>query len=222
MLPPVLATAVLVDPLQGSDAALAARVGGGTAPDARVLVLGAGRPGLLSAIAAEGRRVVGIDTSRTVLRRARGALGEATPGIELLISDPRELDVPGAVDAVLVPSLPWRAVVLPRDRIMILSEFASALAGDGRLFLDLEELAPGAAPLPARGVRWDWIDGDLVATCEDAGSASGHDARVTLATFDMANAVDELRAAGFSTIDATRVAGGRDGGRHWIAAGVSA
>lgn len=139
VLPPRLAALRFVDPGPGTDDALAARTAA-TVPGARVLLLGASRPGLVRALRAADLDVVVVDSSRTALRRAQGELGDGTA--LLLAADPRELEIPGGVNAALVTSAVWRAVLLDVDRRHVLRSIEGELRPGGRLLLDLERLPP--------------------------------------------------------------------------------
>jgi SAM-dependent methyltransferase len=194
VLPPRLAALSFVDTASGSDTALAERTAG-AAPGTRVMLLGASRPGLTRALVAAGLEVVVVDSSRTALRRARDEL-EGVGDVLLLAADPRELEIPGGVDAVLVPSAPWRAVLLDTDRRHVLRAIAGELRPDGLLLLDLERL-PAAptewAPLPSGGDGVTWRrDRHAGAVTVRAG-----DDEVTFAGFAPETAVAEALDEGF-------------------------
>ena len=138
MLPPSLASVRFVDATLGADTALAARAAA-TVPDARLMLLGASRPGLTRALVEHGFDLVVLDSSRTALRRTRDELGEERD-VLLLAADPRELEIPDGVDAMLVPSAVWRAVLLTEDRRHVLRGMLRELRPGGRLLLELERL----------------------------------------------------------------------------------
>lgn len=196
MLPPRLAALRFADAALGSDDALAARTAA-TVPGARVLLFGASRPGLTDALLGAGLDVVVVDSSRTALRRARDTMRD--PGrVLLLAADPRELEVPGGVDAVLVPSAVWRAVILSPDRRHVLRGISHELRPGGLLLLDLERVpAPPPAPLPLPGAPEGvlWRGDELGAVVEDAGL------HVTFATFSPEEAVAEALDEGFADPD---------------------
>ncbi len=203
MLPPALAALSFVDPELGSDLQLGKRAAGAQ-PGARVALLGASRPGLTRALAAHGLRVVVLDTSRAALRRAQD---ELRPGddVLLLIADPREFEIPGGVDGILVPSAPWRAIVPAADRRRVLRAMARELRPGGSLLLDLERLPPPPAswarlpdaPLP-RADSGDsrWRAGPSDDTCVVATPGTTSD--VTFATFTPETAIDEALGEGFA------------------------
>ncbi len=160
MLPPELADFAFRRDDAGSDTALAARVRASTGGK-RVCLLGAGRIGLLRALTEMGLGVVVVDSARSVLLRVRAELGDEADSYTLLAQDPRELEIPGGVDAVLVTSVVWRAVILPEDRVHVARAIAKNLDQDGVLCMDVERVpeAPIGQPETLReeeGRRITW------------------------------------------------------------------
>jgi glycosyltransferase involved in cell wall biosynthesis len=155
------------------------------------MLLGASRPGLTRALVEHGFDLVVLDSSRTALRRARDELGEDSE-VLLLAADPRELEIPEGVDAMLVPSAVWRAVLLTEDRRHVLRGMLRELRPWGRLLLELERLPtdpdPGTAVAGPEGATWlaSEIDGTVA-----VGSGEEH---VVFATFSPEEALAEAHA----------------------------
>ncbi len=193
VLPPHLADVRFRDASPDDDARLAelcSRHADGRA----IVVLGAGRPALLAALADRGAQVIAVDSSRTALARARSALGAAS-SVTLLAEDPREMEVPAEVASVLIPSTPWRAVASALDRRLVLRGARRALRPGGRLLLELEDVPDAAAGELARprGVRWRRAPvgaGTPAVTIDDASALELH-------AFTPQAAVDEACDEGF-------------------------
>lgn len=172
-----------------------------------VLVVGAGRPRLLVTLARMGISVIGVDSSRATLTRAReelereGLLERAT----LFTADPRDMSVPGGAEAAIVPSLTWRAVVAREGRDQMLACIAKSLCGGGRLCLDLERLPPlpkdgGAVRIrkDQGGAVWSWRQGPHPAVVEVVRDHPPQPPEILeLSAQSPEEAVDEVRAAGF-------------------------
>lgn len=256
MLPPDLAAfSFTLDPA-GSDAALADRTRAAcaapdvSAPDApapdapapdapHVAVFGAQRWGLLRELARAGLRVTAFDASRTALGVVRRALDTAAPDarIALFAADPRDLDLPGGADALLVPSSPWRTILHREGRAAALASFRRALRPGGRLLLDVDRppLGPGAEAPAERthlragpgGQAWWWrrgpVPGSATVGC-DAPRAAAPSIDVALLGPD--DVLDEVRRAGFVVLSCTDAATGAALGpashRAWIVAGALA
>ena len=200
MLPPELAGLCFVDTSSGSDAALAERAAAAV-PGGRWMLLGASRPGLIRALAAAGLDVVVVDSSRTALRRTRAALGDDS-GALLLAADPRELEIPGGVDAMLVPSAVWHAVLLSPDRRHVLRGMSKELRAGGLLLLELERLPEPPAseePVPSGfgGVLW------RRSASEGFVEVRSGDVSVTFAMFSPEEAIAEARDEGFEHVSPT-------------------
>ena len=162
------------------------------------MLLGASRPGLVRALAAAQLDVVVIDSSRTALRRLRDELHDG-PTALLLAADPRELEIPGGVDVILVPSALWRAVLLDTDRRHVLRGMSKELRPDGLLLLELERLpaAPAswaAVPSAAAGLEWCRSDGSEAVVVRGGGD------EVAFATFSPETAIQEALDEGFSAV----------------------
>lgn len=199
MLPPELASLCFVDSDLGSDAALAERAHAAL-PEGRVMLLGAARPGLVRALAGARLDLVVVDSSRTALRRLRDELS-GDPTALLLAADPRELEIPGGVDAMLVSSALWRAVLLDTDRRHVLRGMSKELRENGLLLLELERLPRATAswsPLRSTEPGAEWRSTDANASV--AVRRGGEDAR--FATFSPETAIQEALDEGFAAVTA--------------------
>ncbi len=157
MFPPELADFSFHPDSGRGDDVLAARVAelAGTDP---VLVFGVCRPGLIAGIVRCGTPVVGVDSSRDALRRARdafrqdGIYGEVT----LFAADPRDIAAPGLASIAVLASLTWRGIVYPVDREHTLHCLANAVGHGGRICLDLEAVPDAASSDDTGGpIRFD-------------------------------------------------------------------
>jgi hypothetical protein len=145
MLPPDFAAFSFHLDADGSDEALAGRtVASMTDGAGRVAVCGAGRWSLLLALARRGARVVAFDPSRLVLRTARDAAEHAglADRIEFFAADPRDVVVPGGVDAALVTSFAWRVLLTREAQEQTVQCLRHAIEPGGALCLDVDRLPP--------------------------------------------------------------------------------
>ena len=207
MFPPAWASFSFRGDPAGGDEAVAARVSALATPG-NVIVVGAARPGLLVALARHRAHVTCVDPSRGRLAAAKRILTEA--GLEerttLFAADPRDLDVPGGGQLGVVTSLVFRAVANEEGRSQMLTCLAKALAGGGRLCLDVEGLPD---PVPDEGRRerlllaegngrWSWSRGPgnevVTVHCESATDPESH---LELSSVPLAGVVEEVRRAGF-------------------------
>jgi SAM-dependent methyltransferase len=99
-----------------------------------VLELGSGLGRVMTAMAEEAPKVVGIDISFDMLSRASQRL--ASSGASLLGADMRELPFSRAFDLGIAPSDPFSHLLSTADRRSALREIARALAPGGRFVLD--------------------------------------------------------------------------------------
>jgi hypothetical protein len=146
MLPPDFAAFSFHVDADGTDDALVARtvasIGGASIGAGRVAVCGAGRWSLLLALARRGARVVAFDPSRLVLRPARDAADHAdlADKIEFFAADPRDVVIPGGVDAALVTSFAWRVLLTREAQAQMLECLHHAVAPGGAVCLDVDRL----------------------------------------------------------------------------------
>jgi SAM-dependent methyltransferase len=99
-----------------------------------VLEIGSGLGRVMTAVAEEAPKVVGIDISFEMLSRASTRL--ASSDAPLLGADMRELPFSRAFDLGIAPSDPFSHLLSLADRRSALREIARALAPDGRFVLD--------------------------------------------------------------------------------------
>ncbi len=99
-----------------------------------VLELGSGLGRVMTAVAGEIPKVVGIDISFEMLSLASQRL--ASSGASLLGADMRELPFSRAFDLEIAPSDPFSHLLSTADRRIALREIARALAPGGRFVLD--------------------------------------------------------------------------------------
>lgn len=212
--------------LEGADPALAARVlAAAAAHGARgVAVVGAHRWGLLAEIARGGLDVTAFDPSRAVLATAKRGLEDLglAERVTLYAGDPRDAEVPGGVDAVLVTSSMWRILLAPESQRAALLSLRRALRGPALLLLDLDRVPPldgggdgaggagdGTTHLrdgPGRG-RWTARrDGTSVrVTCEAPGVPP---IPLHVSAVQPEDTIVSVRDAGFSVVSAEDAAGG--------------
>ncbi len=209
MLPPDLAAFSFSLDRAGTDEAIAARAALAL-PSGRIVVAGAQRRSLLTALAVRGLDVIAFDPVRGVLPAARAAAERAGVAgkLTLFASDPRDFDIPGGCDAAVLPSSVWRLLTHADGRSSSLACFRRALRPGGALLVDCDALPgdPPAAPLrdgPAQQ-RWTWSRGAAPGTvrvrCEAPGVAPFE---VDLHDLSPAATADAVLAAGFSVESAT-------------------
>jgi SAM-dependent methyltransferase len=196
MLPLPFADFAFVHDAAGGDAALAARVVR-SAHLGVTIVLGAGRPALLEHLVRSGASVVGVDASRSTLRRARSALTDAgvLASVTLFAADARDVEVPGGCDAALIPALLWRALPTSVERQAMLRCLARTVAPDGRVCLDLDRI-PGTPP---PGARWARVARQRICVRADA---DGAEVELHVADVSPESALVELEQAGLSVVSA--------------------
>jgi SAM-dependent methyltransferase len=119
-----------------------------------VVELGVGTGRIAVPIAAEGIRVIGVDSSRGMLEvcAEQAALAGATANLDLRVGDLRDPPVSGPVPLVLVP---FRSFLHLRDDAERLEALAAArllLEPGGRLVFDVFE--PGAEDIEDTHGRW--------------------------------------------------------------------
>lgn len=230
MLPPDLAAFSFSLDRAGTDEAIAARATLAL-PSGRIVVAGAQRRSLLTALAERGLDVIAFDPVRGVLPAARAAAERAGVAgkLTLFASDPRDFDIPGGCDAAVLPSSVWRLLTHADGRSASLACFRRALRPGGALLVDGDALPgdPPAAPAPLRDgpaqQRWTWSRGAAPGTvrirCEAPGVAP---LEVDLHDLSPAATADAVRAAGFSIESATNAGDRRpltpQSRRAWIVA----
>lgn len=108
-----------------------------------VLELGSGLGRVMTAVAGEAPKVVGIDVSFEMLSLASKRL--ASSGASLLGADMRELPFSRVFDLEIAPSDPFCHLLSTADRRSALREIARALAPGGRFILDALYRSGGAS-----------------------------------------------------------------------------
>ena len=205
MLPPDFAAFGFVLDAAGTDAALATRAAAACrgAGASRITVVGAQRWGLVAEIARAGLDVVAFDASRAVLAQARdGIAGRGVAArVTLFAGDPRDAEIPGGTDAVLVPSAMWRLLLHAEAQANTLESLHRALRGPGLLLFDLDRVpALGSEPAvlrtgPGRQVWRAWRrSGAVRVTCSSPGVA---EVPLDLSAMQPDEAIEAVRAAGF-------------------------
>lgn len=203
MLPPPFAAFAFLHDTAGRDDALARRLvaaaGGGPA-----LVLGAGRPDLLTHAARGGIDVIGVDASRATLARARGALTAAgvADRVTLFAADARDVEVPGGCRVALVPALVWRVLPTAMERQAMLRCLSRAVEPGGSVCLDLDRIPDH----PPRGAGWS--RGAVPGRISVRAVEPGAHAELELADVSPEAALAELREAGLAVTSAVDAATG--------------
>ena len=119
-----------------------------------VVELGVGTGRIAVPIAADGIRVIGVDSSRCMLEvcRERGALAGAASNIDLRLGDLRKPPVIGPVPLVLCPFRSFLHLRTDAERIDALQATYGLLAPGGRLVFDVFE--PGPDDISETHGRW--------------------------------------------------------------------
>jgi methyltransferase family protein len=141
VLPPDFAAFTFQAGAAGGDESLADAAVAAVGP-ARIVAIGAGRWGLIVALARRGARVTAIDPSRAVLAVARDAIRIAglEDSVSLFAADPRDFVVPEGADGALVPSFAWRVLLTQEAQEQALGCLRRAIAPGGALCLDVDRL----------------------------------------------------------------------------------
>ena len=220
MLPPDLAAFTFSLDRAGTDPAIAARAAS-TIGKGRILVVGAQRWGLLTALAERGVYVTAFDAARSALSAARATVDRAGLGdrVTLYAADARDFDVPGGCDAAVVPSSAWRPLTHAASRAAMLACLRRALGERGTLFMDVD-CVPAEVPQADTALRdgpgrqsWTWRRGSanstLIVTCAADGvaprSIEVHDlspeataGELTAARFDVVSVTNASNRAPYS------------------------
>lgn len=207
-------------------------------PD-RVLELGCGTGRITAPLAAGAGRVIGLDISGPLLRRARRHLADRS-NVHLVAGDMRRLPLGGRFDLVAAANDPFAHLLSDGERNRALREAAARLAPGGRFILDAlwlepERLRAAASPggwtveRERRGPagvlhvteRWRCDLGTLRCTVRysyESDGAPAAEAACRVRCWTFAEARDRLRAAGL----ALRKAWGGYDGAPWRDHGASA
>lgn len=113
----------------------------GEGPSAAVLDLGCGSGRITLALASAARRVLGIDLSPDMLRRARGRMADAGPPtdvapVSLVRGDVRRLPVDGGWDLAVAADGLFGHLLDDADRRLALEEISRVLRPSGRFVLE--------------------------------------------------------------------------------------
>jgi SAM-dependent methyltransferase len=119
-----------------------------------VVELGVGTGRIAVPIAAEGIRVIGIDSSRGMLEicRERAALAGAAPNLDLRLGDLRSPPLSAPVPLVLCPFRSFLHLRDDAERVEALTAVYRVLPPGGRLVFDVFE--PGEADISETHGRW--------------------------------------------------------------------
>jgi SAM-dependent methyltransferase len=101
----------------------------------RVLDLGCGTGRISPALASEARRLLGIDLSPDMLRRARARTADLA-SVSLALGDVRRLPVDGGWDLAVAADGLFGHLLDDADRRLALEEISRALRPDGRFVLE--------------------------------------------------------------------------------------
>ena len=124
------------------DVAFYVDVAAATGPGCRVLELGAGTGRVTLALGRAGHRTVGIDSSHTMLARARAKLADepslVRERVSLIEGDARDVRVLGApFDLAIAPFRVLQHFVTAPEQLGVLDTARRHLAADGRLAFDV-------------------------------------------------------------------------------------
>lgn len=117
-----------------------------------VVELGVGTGRIAVPIAADGIRVIGVDSSRGMLEVCARRAALAGVEIDLRAGDLRDPPVSEKVPLVICPFRSLLHMHTDEDRRSVLSAVRRLLAEDGRFVFDV--FAPGAADIQATHDRW--------------------------------------------------------------------
>ena len=179
----------------------AAGAGGGT-----VVELGCGTGRVTEALHAGAGRVVGLDLSRAMLRRA-GTRLRGAPGVTLLRADLRALPLrSGSVALAVAPDDPLVHLLTDADRQRAVDEVARVLAPTGRAVLELLWWGPEAR---ARARSPDGLERRRGVTLDDGGVLEVRE------RWSEAPDRRELRGRYRYLLDGEEVGGASFRGRRW-------
>jgi SAM-dependent methyltransferase len=119
-----------------------------------VVELGVGTGRIAIPIAADGIRVIGVDSSRGMLEVCgeRATLAGAGPNLDLRVGDLRNPPVPGPVPLVICPFRSYLHLRSDSERLAALGAAYDLLHMGGRLVFDVFE--PGAGDIAETHGRW--------------------------------------------------------------------
>ena len=117
-----------------------------------VVELGVGTGRIAIPIAAEGIRVIGVDTSRAMLEVCARRAALASVDVDLRVGDLREPPVQEAVPLVICPFRSLLHMQTDDDRRRVLRSVRDLLVTGGRFVFDV--FAPGAKDIETTHERW--------------------------------------------------------------------